>query len=194
MQHIHIREAFKTGWKKLMERPWYFTGVTALLIVLVFATSSQAMFSALAYIVLGGYMALLLAYYNGKNIALDDLFDLVDKRWIYFVFAAALKTLLIMVGFLCLILPGIYIAVRLMFTELLVLDKGMRPVKALRTSLKMTKGHFWKLLLFSLCMTLVVILGFVVLIVGVLPATVIGTFAVIHVYKSLSDIPQTENE
>lgn len=190
MKTIEIRESFKLGWKKFMERPWYLVGLMALLIMLTVVMASRAMFSALAYIALGGYTAVLLAHVKGSSTSIDDMFDLVDKRWIYFVFASALKTLLILLGFVCLILPGIYIAVRLMFVELLIIDKSMRPVEALRASIAMTKGHFWKLLALVFTMLVVILLGLVLVVVGVLPASIIATFAIMHVYLTLSAQPE----
>lgn len=189
MQVIHIRESFKVGLEKFKERPWYFIGVTALLLLISILTTSNAVYSALSYIVLGGYIALLLAHYNGTTVKLDDMFDL-DKRWIYFVFASILKGLLILLGFVALILPGIYIALRLTFVEMLVLDKEMRPVEALRASAELTDGHVWKLLAFMLCVTAALILGLLLLLVGIIPAVVITSFAYMHVYKALSAKPE----
>jgi len=64
----------------------------------------------------------------------------------------------LILGFLLLIVPGIYLAVRLSLCELLVVTEDMAGLDCARRSFELTKGRFWRL--------------FGWLVVGALPAVV----------------------
>tara|TARA_B100000745_G_scaffold299783_1_gene251502 strand:+ start:19902 stop:20426 length:525 start_codon:yes stop_codon:yes gene_type:complete len=169
------------------------TGLSALAMLLMMMTTGNALYTALSYIVLGGFITLLIAHHDGRHVALDDIFE-IDARWIYFVFASILKGLIIFAGLMLLVIPGIYVFLRLYFVELLVLDRGMRPMEALRASSEMTKGHEWKLFLFTIVAILIILIGVALLIVGMFPAVIIVMTAIIHMYRELSVEPVTTPE
>jgi len=185
MKNISIRSALSTGWAQFTRRPWYLFGLSlAVFLFFVLTASGDAVVTALSYIVYGAFISVLLKHYHGGQIVFDDLFD-IDKRWIYFAFLALIKALLILLGFAFFVLPGIYLAIRWMFAELLVIDKGMRPMEALRASSQLTQGHWWKLFFFSLISILLMSLGLVVFIVGAVAVVTIMQFATIKMYYDL---------
>lgn len=185
MKKVKIRESLSTGWELFMKRPWYLIGLSSAMGVLfVVCSSDSALATALAYIVYGGYLLMLMNHFNGTHIVFDDLFN-IDNRWISFAFLAVIKGLLIVLGFLCFIVPGVYLAVRWMFAEFYVLDKGMRPLEALKASSELTAGFRWKLFLFGLVTTVLVIAGFFLLIIGAIVAAVVATFGAYKIYKDL---------
>lgn len=59
------------------------------------------------------------------------------------LFASILKSLAVMGGVMLLFFPGLWLAVLLGFTELLVLEDGLKGVQALRTSANLVKGRWW---------------------------------------------------
>lgn len=185
MSMFSIGTAFRVGWKKYTERPWYFFGVLAAVMGLVIATASQsALVTALSYIVYGGYLAFLLKHYRGQHVVFDDLFD-SNIAWVSFAFLALVKGFLILLGLLLFIVPGIYLAVRWSFAELLVIDKGLRPLEALKASSELTEGHRWHLFWFYVVAMLVGVLGLLVFLVGLFVASVVIMFAMIYVYRTL---------
>ncbi len=185
MKKVNIRESLGVGWSQFKKRPWYLLGLTlAVAGLFVVAGVNEVGVTALAYIVYGGFIAILLKHYAGQVVEFDDLFD-IDKRWVYFAFLGIIKTLLIMLGFLCFVIPGIYLSVRWMFAELFVIDQGMRPVEALRASSKIVEGHWWKLFLFSIAGVLLVVVSLFAFIVGAVIAWIVMHFAVIKIYKNL---------
>lgn len=60
------------------------------------------------------------------------------------VVAAILQTLLIVVGFMLLILPGIYLAIGYAMTVPLIVDRKMSPWQAMEMSRKAIHGKWWK--------------------------------------------------
>ena len=141
MKKVYIRSALGNGWTQFVRRPWYLLGLTLAAFALFALTgSNNALATALAYILYGGYLAIMLKHSAGEQVVFDDLFELVDKRWIYFAFLGVIKNILIMLGFICFIVPGIYLAIRWMFADLLVVEKGLRPIEALKASSELTEG------------------------------------------------------
>lgn len=182
-----VRQALKTGWQKYFERPWYFLGLTLVAALLFFATTAQgAAATALSYVIYGGFLSLLLRHYAGETVSFDNMFDL-DNRWISLAFLGIIKGVLIVLGLLLFIVPGVYLAIKWMFAELYVIDKGMRPMEALRASAELTRGCRWRLFGFVVLGTLIMLLGLVVLIVGFFVASVILGFAMIFIYRHLEE-------
>jgi uncharacterized membrane protein len=68
-----------------------------------------------------------------------------------------LLTIIIVAGFLFLILPGIFLAIRLVFVPYLVVDKELEPMKAIETSWKMTSGYEFTILGMALMSIFIVI-------------------------------------
>ena len=186
MKAVDIRGSLKEGWKLFTQRGWYFIGLFLAFVVLFILTAGDsAVVTALSYILYGGYFALLLKHARGERVVFDDLFS-IDSRWISFAFLGLIKTVLILIGFLLLIIPGIYLSVQWMFAELLVIDKGLRPLEALKASSELTKGYRWKLFLFSLVMTVLILVGFLALGIGAVVASIVSMFAIIKIYFTLS--------
>ncbi len=184
MYTVKIRSSIKAGWSAFARRPWYLMSLMLSFVALFVASTGNATITALAYIVFGGYMALMLNHLRGNNVKFDDLFT-IDSRWISFAFLALIKTFLIMLGLVFFIIPGIYLMIRWMFAEPLVIDKNMKPMEALKASSVMVEGHYWKLLLFILVTIFLVLLGLCALVVGVFPVSVIVFFASLKLYEDL---------
>jgi uncharacterized membrane protein len=185
MKKVNIGESLKIGWTLFMKRPWYLLGLMLAVFGLMAATSSQgALTTALSTIVYCSFLVLMLKHSKGETINFDDLFTL-DQRWISFAFLMLIKTFFIILGFVCFIIPGVYLSVRWMFAEMLVVDKGMRPLEALRASGALTEGQRGKLFLFCIVCGLLIIVGLLFLIVGALVAMLVTLFASIEIYKDL---------
>lgn len=184
MQSIHIRGALKAGWQAFTRRPWYLLGLLLAFVVVFVISLGNALVSALAYIAYGGYLLMLLKHLRGDEIKLDDMFT-IDSRWISFAFLGIIKTLLILLGLLCFIIPGVYLAIRWLFAELLVLDQGLRPLEALKASSALTAGVRGKLFLFCLVGCLLMILVTPLILIGWLVVSLVFSFATMQLYENL---------
>lgn len=56
--------------------------------------------------------------------------------------ALIIYELIVVIGLILLVLPGVYFAVRFIFTPYIILDKGYGPIAALNESYRITKGIF----------------------------------------------------
>jgi len=101
-------------------------------------------------------------------------------------FAAALVIgILVPIGLLFLIVPGIYIALMWSMTNLVIAETQQDFWTAMQTSAALTKGYRWEI--FCLCLALIPIyvLGLLVCCIGVVIAQAIATVAFALVYRFL---------
>ncbi|MFN8239776.1 MAG: hypothetical protein U0X39_03385 [Bacteroidales bacterium] len=103
-------------------------------------------------------------------------FDLLIKgfreNYLSIILANLLVTALITIGIFALIIPGIIVACRLVFTGFIVMDKKLDPVESLELSWKLTRGHGWTIFFMGLTSVFLFIFGLMMLIVGIFPVGV----------------------
>lgn len=130
-----------------------------------------------------GVIKIVLEFIDNKKPQLSDIF--YTKSIINYVLVSIIKTVIVFVGFLLLIIPGIIFSIKLQFATYLVVDKNMGVVDALNKSWEMTKGVKWNLFLFSILLVLIDILGFMALIVGLFITIPLTMVATAYVYRKL---------
>jgi len=100
-----------------------------------------------------------------KRLSLKRAMKFVASKYLTILAATVLFSIIIGLGFLALIIPGIYLAVRLFFYDYSILVDGEDTFSSLRKSWKIMKGRWWDLfgLLIVVAIPIVVIsflLGF----------------------------------
>jgi uncharacterized membrane protein len=116
---------------------------------------------------------------------LSDLLACVDKVPSYLL-STLVFMILVTVGFWLLLVPGIFLMMRLGFYPFLIVDKGMGPIEALKYSYEITKGSTWKLFGLLVMLVLIFIAGLLCLIVGLIPAAAMSVLAVAFTYRQLT--------
>jgi uncharacterized membrane protein len=124
------------------------------------------------------------------------VFEGFRSNYINVILANLLTSAIIIAGFLFLIIPGIIFACKLAFVPYLVLDKKMEAVEAVKTSWEMTKGHTVTIFLIGLLAIPIAILGLLMLVVGLIPASmwIEGAFAAIYFTVDKQQNPEIEEE
>jgi uncharacterized membrane protein len=113
-------------------------------------------------------------------------FDSYKIIWHSFL-ATLLYILMVALGLILLVLPGIYLSVRLKFyIYFIVEDENLKPTDALRKSMDLSRGLFWKLFAFNIILAAINILGFLALGIGLLFTIPLSLIAYAHLYKHLS--------
>jgi uncharacterized membrane protein len=72
-----------------------------------------------------------------------------------------------------------------MLTPFIVIERAFGPIEAMKESHRLTYGHKWKLLGFTLLLLLINLLGALALIVGLLVTIPVSTLAFVHAYRVL---------
>jgi len=116
-----------------------------------------------------------------QEIDLKEMF-IGFNNYVNIVLAHLLATAIIGIGFVFLIIPGIFFACRLVFVPYIVMDRNLDAVKAVEKSWQMTAGHGWKIFYMGVISFFIILLGLIMLIVGVFPAAmwVSSTFASLY--------------
>lgn len=191
-KQVEIGKAFGYGWTELKKNFWYFVGLAVIVSVIEGLApswhSKNATFNALG-IFLGawmtcGYMRIILDYYSGTKRELADVFTQFKYFW-RVLGATILLGIIIVLGFIALIIPGIYLALRFQFTIPLIIDKNLDIGEAMKQSTELSKGIKLSLFGFALAALGIILLGVVALGVGVFVALPVVWLAYIYLYKNL---------
>jgi uncharacterized membrane protein len=124
------------------------------------------------------------AHDNVETAQLGDLWN-PGPFW-RFLAAHILTGIVLFIGFICLIVPGIILAVGLAFVPYLVVERGLGPVEAMKESWRITKGHKWKLFQLGLVFLGICLLGIIAFIVGIFVALPVLAIAGAHAYRTLT--------
>jgi hypothetical protein len=96
------------------------------------------------------YTAALILFLDARTDGYDPqgrhLLGKALHLWPRFALMAAISTLLIMFGMWLFVLPGLYLMIKLSFSEYLLVLRNISPLQAMRESFDMTKGKFWPIL------------------------------------------------
>lgn len=202
MEKLSVGECIKFGWQTLKKRPLVIIG--AFVLAMAVSGISSALLDpgegapvTLVTVLMGlvsGVIGLLVeiglvtfslrAHDTVEVVKIQDLWN--PKPFVYYLVGQIIVGVIVLVGLVLLIVPGVIAAVGLMFSSYLIVDKGRGPIEAVKETWKMTKGHKWELFLLVLAIIGINILGLLALVVGLLVSVPVSMLAVVHAYRKLS--------
>lgn len=131
----------------------------------------------LGYVAINMYVR---AYKTGRPYtSVGEIFKVDINQFAIYFCVSLVYGIIVGLGTVCCILPGIYFAVRLWYAPLLAATQGASFGEAFSRSWEMTKGSFWNLFLLGLTMVGIVILGLCACCVGVYFAEVVVEFMLV---------------
>lgn len=199
MQSFRIGEAIKFGWEKFKAHflfLWTILGITigiSLFFDLAQKSVGKESFSGsliglvalvVSFILELGLIRMYLDLCDDKEDTLETLFSQYRLVWRYFG-ALLLYGIMVVLGLILLIVPGIYLALKYQFFAYLIVDKSLGVIEALKKSAEMTRGIKWKLLGFSFAVGGLNLLGALALGVGLLVTAPVSIMAYVSVYRAL---------
>ncbi len=161
---LTIEAYIRRGWEIIRKRLDYFV-----LFTLIFFIGSSIPLGALFLMQSLAAGFLLVAFYivSGREIVFENFFD-GFKYFAALLLFSLVSTLLIFVGFLALILPGIYLSVGYIFTPFFIVFRKMDFWQAMEASRKLVHPQWFSIFGFLLVLALINLLGFLALGVGLL--------------------------
>ena len=132
-----------------------------------------------------GFVKIALSFVDARKPPVGTLFAFSGCFWRY-LGTSILYVLIVLGGFLLLIIPGIIWSIKFSLWSYFVVDKGLGPIQALKASSRTTMGVKLDLFGFGILCSLIVMLGYLCLIVGVLAAYPIVIVANALVYRHLA--------
>lgn len=194
---LDISGAFRAGWRGFTANIgplivvaliiWVVTGAVNWLStdttgVIRFLASVVSFF--LAQLVAIVWISLALAIIDDRPISGESLLP-GGSTLISYIIASLIFSVMVMVGLVLLIIPGLIVAVIFGLYGWALVDKGLDPIASLRESSRITSGRRWQLFLFVLAAIGLNILGLLALIIGVLITSAVTLIAAGHVYRQL---------
>ena len=125
-------------------------------------------FGVLAYVFLTllvsiGLMHVFIRTVDEKEIARGDMLEgFTFKKMFSFIGAYILYTLLVLVGLLLLVVPGVYIAVALIPLFYVIIDRDLGPITAIKETYEITKGNWWLIAGITILVGLISLIAFAV--------------------------------
>lgn len=111
------------------------------------------------------------------------------RKIITYVVATILFSIIVIIGCIFFIIPGIYLGIRLQFFTAFIVQENAGILDSLRMSWNITKGSVGKLFLLGLAMIGIFILGLIVLIVGVFVAAPVIYMMYCYTFRKLYPNP-----
>jgi uncharacterized membrane protein len=197
MKSFTIKEALEFGWNKTREHSGILFQVMLAFFVLevvqaiishsisktLIGSLASAALSVVGIVMGAGFTTIALKLSANHKVHFGELFPWNRTVWLYFL-ASVLSGLAMVGGLILLIVPGIFVGVRLILVRFAVMD-GARPFESLHVSWNTTRGHFWRMLGLILVLVGINIVGAMLLLVGLLVTVPITVLAMAHVYHKL---------
>ena len=122
---------------------------------------------------------------RGDKLEIKDMFE-AFKNYLNTVLANLLVAVIVIIGFVLLIVPGIIFACKLAFVPYLIVDRKMEVIAAIKESWRMTGGHAWKVFLIGLLAIPIFIAGLICFGVGVIISILWVTIALASLYHAVA--------
>ncbi len=122
---------------------------------------------------------------RGDKLEIKNMFEAFHNYW-NAVLANVLVGVIVIVGLVLLIVPGIIFACKLVFTPYLVVDRKMEVIEAVKESWRMTNGHAWKVFGMGLLAILICIAGLICFGVGIIVSIMWIRVAFASLYHAVS--------
>jgi len=204
-QSLDISEAFRAGWRGFVANivplivialvVWVVTGAVNLWanqstgwVQFVLGLVSFFLGQLIAIV----WISLALAIVDGREITTDTLLP-SGATLISYLIASFLFSLMLGIGLVLLVIPGLIVAVVFGLYGWALVDKALDPIEALRHSSRITSGHRWQVVAFLLAALVLNLVGVLLLVVGVLVTSAVTLIAAGHVYRQLDGSLQPAN-
>ena len=139
---------------------------------------------AISIVVQVGFTKIILDLHDGKPLNLTHFYSLYHLT-LRFLGASILYGLIVMVGFILLIVPGIIWAIKFQFFGFLIVDKGVGVMDSIKKSGLLTEGVKMELFLFGILLALLNIAGAIALGIGLFVTIPTSIMAGVYVYRKL---------
>jgi hypothetical protein len=196
---LNIRQCLKRAWTLVRNNFWPLVGMSAFVMVVLSAASSSGFvlknghasgsISILALLVTGPFYGGLFFYFlkkiRGEAAGVEAAFTGFRQPLPHLVLGGFVAALLTLLGFLCLILPGIYLLVAWKFTFPLIVDKGLDFWTAMRLSRKVISKHWWKFFGLVIVLAMINLAGMLALVVGLFVTIPVTIATLMYAYEDI---------
>ncbi|MEE3718466.1 hypothetical protein V2H45_17130 [Tumidithrix elongata RA019] len=189
---VNIEKYFRKGWEVL--QPCFLPMIGFILVVflinlvLAFIPILGSMASSLISAPLAaGYTFVVLAILRGRSFEFNDFFKgLTNKYFLQLFLISLVGGLLIFVGMICLLIPGIYLAVSYTFAIQFAVDWDLEFWQALETSRAFVTKQWLQVFILTLALGALNFVGLLCLGIGIFVTAPLSICIVISAYDDLA--------
>ncbi len=159
------------------------------------------LFSLLSMFVTMANIVIVLSIVRGTYTTIKAAFtntvtSITPKQFLVYIITSILYGVMVGLGGLLLIVPGVIFALMFMFYGLAILDENLSVFKSLSRSQEITKGHRWNMFLMGLIIGLLVIVSAIPFGVGLFITVPLATLVMVSMYtflkKNYAETPVVE--
>lgn len=196
--NLSIKEMFRAAWAVFTKQVWVFIGAAAFIGAVSFVFNKiGGNGKDLQSFVIGvvtavalwwlyiGFIRMALTASAGGAIHFKSLFAEQWPTLLQFAIATILTGLIVGIGLILIIVPGVMAQVGLLFGAFFVVDKGMKGIDAMKASWNLTKGHKWQIFYAFLVLTLLNPAGAAISGTGLLITVPLTALSLAHPYREL---------
>jgi hypothetical protein len=187
--YVDVGSCVSRGWVLVRDNPALTIGATTLVALVSFGLAMLPVVGILALIVnpvlLGGLAYMFTRRLRGESPTVGDAFAGFTLAFLQLGLAGLVSSILICIGLLLCLLPGIYLAVGYTFALPLVIDKKLDFWAAMEVSRRVVHQHWWTMFGLLLVAFLINILGILACFIGWFLAAPISIAAVMYAYEDL---------
>jgi len=129
---------------------------------------------------------------RGDKLEIKNVFEAFNNYW-NAVLASLLVFVIVVLGLIIFVIPGIIFSCKLVFTPYLVVDRKMEVIEAVKESWRMTGGHAWTVFFIYLLAIPIGIAGLICLGVGVIISIMWISLTLASLYHAVSLSRQTSD-
>ena len=202
MERFSVRDSLLYGWRTFQDALPFFVGIAALILGISFilgfvsdeltragadgwSFAVDALSLLVAFAVEAGFIALLLSVYDRKQYRYKN-FSVSVPTILRYIAASVLYALIVLLGLVLLVVPGLVWAVTYGFYGYAVVDKGLSAAEALSYSRAITKGKRWRIFALSAFVIAANMAGMMFFGIGLLITIPITALAWTRAYRALS--------
>ena len=186
---INVQDYIKQGWEMFKAHIGEFVGFTLLIFAISaisskFAFAGSFLFSAVAAPLYAGFGIVAFKLISGKPLQFADFFN--GFNYLLPLFLGGLACgFLVSIGFVLLLIPGIYLAVGYMFTTFLIIDYRMEFWQAMETSRQIITRNWFAFFGFAFALFALNFFGALAFGVGLLVSIPVSACAAAIAYKEI---------
>jgi uncharacterized membrane protein len=195
-------DILKTAWKGLKSQFWLlvglvigFTIIYSLLYIFAIPSKGESIstsgiiISILCWLLLSlfqmGYLKNCFQTLDGEEPQFSS-YGQVSRKLFSYLIASIIFMLIVVIGTALLVVPGIYLALRLQFYVTSMIEENTGIIESFKRSWEITKGHSLKLFVILLIMILISIIGQLALLVGIFVAIPFITLMYGDIFRRLT--------
>ena len=187
---IDLGSALGRAWDLLKSDFWPIVGVTALVVLIVSAAHSLFVGLLVNAPLMGGLFSYYLKKIRGGSAEVGDAFSGFSTCFVQLFLSGLVSSLLIGVGLVLCVLPGIYLGIAWQLSTQLTQDKRLAFWDGLEVSRRVLGRNWWGMLAFSIVAGLINIGGSLLCGIGVFVTLPWTLLALAYIYEDLFGTPR----